>query len=48
MRHMQELYSEIRIKLMKRREMRDMMVKYGLDEDAERIQGTGAQEKEEE
>ena len=47
LRRMQELYPEIRIKLMKRREMRDMMVKYGLYEDAERIQGTGAQQKEE-
>ena len=45
MRRMQELYPEVRIKLLKRREMRDMMVKYGLYEDAERIQGTGAQKK---
>ena len=46
LRRMQELYPEIRIKLMKRREMRDMMVKYGLYEDAERIQGTDAKKKE--
>jgi hypothetical protein len=47
LRRMQELYPEVRIKLMKRREMRDMMVKYGLYENAERIRGTEAQPKEE-
>ncbi len=43
MRLMQELYPQINIKLMKRREMRDMMVKYGLYEQAEQLQGTDAQ-----
>jgi hypothetical protein len=40
---MQELYPEIHIKLIKRREMRELMVKYGLYDDAEQIQGTAAQ-----
>lgn len=45
LRRMQELYPEIQIKLFKRREMRNLMVKYGLQQEAERIQGTAAQEK---
>lgn len=43
LRLMQELYPQIHIKLMKRREMRDLMVKYGLYNEAEQIQGTKAQ-----
>jgi hypothetical protein len=43
MRRMQELYPEIHVKLLKRREMREMMVKYGLYDSAEQIQGSGAQ-----
>ncbi|MGD0002814.1 MAG: hypothetical protein ABSE06_01150 [Anaerolineaceae bacterium] len=42
-RRMQELYPEVHIKLIKRREMRELMVKYGLYENAEQIQGTAAQ-----
>ena len=45
LRRMQELYPDIQIKLFKRREMRNLMVKYGLQQEAERIQGTAAQEK---
>lgn len=45
LRRMQELYPEIQIKLFKRREMRNLMVKYGLQVEAARIQGTDAQEK---
>ena len=45
MRLMAELYPNINIKLMKRREMRDMMVKYGLYDEAESIQGTESQKK---
>ena len=45
LRRMAELYPDVHVKLLKRREMRDMMVKYGLDEDASAIQGTGAQKK---
>ena len=42
-RRMQELYPEIHIKLIKRREMRDMMEKYGLYESAGLIRGDVAQ-----
>jgi bifunctional protein TilS/HprT len=45
MRRMEELYPEINIKLFKRREMRSLMVKYGLESEAQRIRGTDAQEK---
>ncbi len=42
-RRMKELYPEINIKLFKRREMRDLMVKYGLEEEAANISGTAAE-----
>ena len=45
MRLMADLYPNINIKLMKRRDMRDLMVKYGLYDQAEHIQGTQAQKK---
>lgn len=45
MRLMNELYPDIKIKLMKRRDMRDMMVKYGLYDQAGLIQGTESQKK---
>ena len=40
---MQELYPEIHVKLIKRREMREMMEKYGLYQSAAQIQGDTAQ-----
>ena len=43
LRRLQELYPEINIKLLKRREMRDMMIKYGLYEEAKELQGSQAQ-----
>lgn len=43
MQRMHELYPQINIKLFKRREMRDMMVKYGLYEEANNIRGSQAQ-----
>jgi hypothetical protein len=43
LRRMQELYPHIHIKLLKRRELRAMLVKYGLTEEAARISGTDAQ-----
>jgi len=43
MRLMQERYPETHIKLMKRRDVRDLMVKYGLYDEAEQLQGTDAQ-----
>lgn len=45
MRLMEELYPDIKIKLLKRRDMRDMMVKYGLYDEAAQIQGTESQKK---
>jgi len=42
-RRMQEIYPDVHIKLIKRHEIRDLMVKFGLYEDAEQIQGTFAQ-----
>lgn len=42
-RLMQERYPEIRVKLLKRRELREMMVKFGLYQDANNIQGSKAQ-----
>ena len=44
-RRLQELYPDINIKLLKRSDLRDMMVKYGIDEQAAPIQGTAAQDK---
>jgi hypoxanthine phosphoribosyltransferase len=43
LRRMKELYPDVNIKLFKRREMRDLMVKYGLMTEAQHLQGTGAQ-----
>ncbi len=48
MRLMETLYPEIKIKLMKRREIRDMMVKYGLYDEAEPLQRDTAQKRTEE
>lgn len=42
-RLMQEKYPEVKVKLLKRRELRDMMVKFGLYQDANKIQGSQAQ-----
>jgi len=44
MRRMAELYPDVHVKLFKRGDLRDLMVKYGLDNEAEKIRGTGAQE----
>lgn len=43
LRRMQELYPNIQVKLLKRRELHAMLVKYGLSEDAAKISGTSAQ-----
>lgn len=43
-RLMEELHPEINIKLFKRSDMRSLMVKFGLYEQASRIQGSGPQE----
>ncbi len=43
LKRIQELYPEINIKLFKRRDMHDLMVKYGLDKAAGAIEGDEAQ-----
>ncbi len=45
LRRMKELYPEINVKLFKRGTMRDLMTKYGLDQAARGLRGTGAQKK---
>lgn len=45
LRRLMELYPEINIKLFKRREMHDLMVKYGHDQEAHKIAGSDAQKK---
>ena len=42
-RRMGELYPQIHIKLLNRRDLRDLMIKYGLDHEASLIRGTTAQ-----
>jgi hypothetical protein len=44
LKRVKELYPEINIKLFKRRELRNMMLRFGMEEEAERIFGTDAQE----
>jgi hypothetical protein len=46
MRLMAKLYPEIKIKLFKRKEMRDLMIKYGLYHEAGKFNGTSAQQNE--
>ena len=46
LRRMKELYPDVNVKLFKRRDVRDLMIKYGLDREAENILGTEAQEEE--
>lgn len=43
-RLLRKLYPDVNIKLFKRSDLRDMMIKYGLDEHAAKIVGTDAQE----
>jgi hypothetical protein len=43
MRLMAKLYPDVKIKLFKRKEMRDLMIKYGLFQQAGSISGTAAQ-----
>jgi hypothetical protein len=38
-----EIYPNINIKLFKRRDMRELLVKFGLQQEAKQIQGTEAQ-----
>lgn len=43
LKRIQERYPDINIKLFKRRELRNLMIKYGLMDEAEAIIGTAAQ-----
>jgi hypothetical protein len=43
-RLLKELHPELNIKLFKRQDLRDMMIEYGLDEQAAAIIGTAAQD----
>jgi len=45
LRRLMELYPQINIKLFKRREIHDLMVKYGHDQEANKIAGSDAQHK---
>ena len=44
LRRLQELYPDVNIKLFKRRDVRKLLIKYGLDTQAGKIMGTDAQE----
>ena len=46
-RRMLELYPEVHVKLLKRRELRNLMVKFGLYDEAMQLQGVEAQKKDE-
>lgn len=45
LRRMQQLYPDVNVKLLKRRDLRDMMIRYGLDREAQTIAGTAAQKR---
>jgi len=47
LRRLKELYPDVNVKLFKRRELRNMMIRFGLVDEAELILGTDAQEWEE-
>ena len=42
MRRLKELYPYVNIKMFKRRDLRDLMMKYGLDHEAGKLNGTEA------
>jgi hypothetical protein len=44
LRRLKELYPEVNVKMFKRRELRNMMIRFGLVDEAEQILGTDAQE----
>lgn len=45
LRSVRELFPEVKVKLFKRQDVRSLLVKYGLDQEADRISGTEAQRK---
>lgn len=48
LRRMKELYPEVNVKLFKRQDVRDLLVKYGLDKEAGPLVGTAAQNRDDE
>ena len=44
-RRLRELYPDINVKLFKRSDLRDLMIKFGMDEQAADLLGTSAQKK---
>jgi hypothetical protein len=44
LKRLKELYPDVNVKLFKRRELRNMMIRFGLVDEAEQILGTDAQE----
>jgi bifunctional protein TilS/HprT len=44
LRRMRELYPDVQVKLLRRQDLRDLLTKYGDDQEAARIAGTGAQD----
>ena len=46
LRRMRALYPQIRVKLFKRPDVREVMIKYGLDQEATKIAGNSAQKEE--
>lgn len=44
LKRLQELYPKVNIKLFKRRDVRNLMIKYGLMDEADAIAGTAAQD----
>lgn len=47
-RRMHELYPDIQVKLFKRRDLRNLLIKFGLLDEAQKITGTDAQKSEDE
>ncbi|MCL5951493.1 MAG: hypothetical protein M1132_07200 [Chloroflexi bacterium] len=45
LRMMKQLYPDVNVRLYKRGALRNLMIKYGLDQSAERIRGTRAQQR---
>lgn len=43
LRLMAEIYPDVSVKLFRRKDLRDMMIKYGMDDEAEQLLGTAAQ-----
>lgn len=44
LRRMKELYPDVNVKLFKRKDLRNLMIKFGLEDEAQKITGTGPQE----